>query len=71
MFDWEMLQRFWLQYRFRIIGLAAGLFFGWLVIVYGILKALFVAICVGIGYYIGRQVDGQEEEESFFRRWRR
>ncbi len=45
------------RHRGKAIGIVIGLIFGWLVIKYGIIKSIFVAICVGIGYYIGKRLD--------------
>ena len=41
----------------KATGIVIGLIFGWLVIKYGIIKSIFVAICVGIGYYVGKRLD--------------
>jgi len=45
------------RHRGKVIGILIGLIFGWLVIKYGIIKTIFVAICVGVGYYIGKRLD--------------
>lgn len=41
----------------KIAGVLLGLIFGWFAIKYGILKALFVAVCAVAGYYIGKRLD--------------
>ncbi|MEW6769787.1 MAG: DUF2273 domain-containing protein [Bacillota bacterium] len=58
----EFLER----HRGKVIGVALGLAFGWFAIVYGFWKAVFVALCVGVGYYIGKRID---EQVDFSRLW--
>ncbi|HAG09917.1 MAG TPA: hypothetical protein DCK76_00595 [Desulfotomaculum sp.] len=45
------------RHRGKATGIVIGLIFGWLVIKYGIIKSIFVAICMGIGYYVGKRLD--------------
>lgn len=45
------------NHRGKIIGITLGLVFGWFAISYGLLKAVFVAICIIAGYYAGKAVD--------------
>ncbi len=47
--------------RGKVLGTAAGLLLGWLTLRYGIIKALFVILCVLIGYGIGARVDDQQD----------
>lgn len=47
--------------RGRVAGIALGLVFGWFAITYGILKAIFVSLCIVAGYYIGRQIDSKTD----------
>lgn len=49
----ELLNR----HRGKVVGIILGLFFGWLVIKYGIFKTFFIALCAGIGYFIGKRLD--------------
>ncbi len=44
-------------HRGKIIGAAAGMAIGISVILFGVLKTLFVAICVALGYLAGKQLD--------------
>lgn len=48
---------FFSKHRGKITGIILGLVFGWLVIVYGFWKTLFIAVCVGLGYYLGKRAD--------------
>jgi len=44
-------------HRGKIIGAAAGMAIGISVILFGVLKTLFVVICVALGYLVGKQLD--------------
>lgn len=50
--------------RGRLIGVVLGLFFGFLAVVFGILKALFITLCAIVGYYLGKRVDEQGDFKS-------
>ncbi len=52
--------------RGKVAGVALGLAFGWFAITYGILKAVFVSLCIIAGYYIGRQIDGKTDLRHLF-----
>jgi len=52
--------------RGRAAGISLGLVFGWFAISYGILKAVFVSICILAGYYIGRQIDSRADWREIF-----
>lgn len=52
--------------RGKVAGIVLGLVFGWFAITYGILKAVFVSLCIAAGYYIGRQVDSHDNWKSLF-----
>lgn len=45
------------KHRGKVIGVVLGLTFGWFAISYGLLKAVFVALCIVVGYYTGKSVD--------------
>ncbi|MBS4026460.1 MAG: DUF2273 domain-containing protein [Clostridia bacterium] len=45
--------------RGKILGVTLGLFFGILAAIFGIWKTLFIAICIFIGYIIGKRIDEQ------------
>lgn len=51
------LAEFWGRHRGKIMGVVLGLVFGWFAITYGVLKALFVSLCVLAGYFVGRLLD--------------
>jgi uncharacterized membrane protein len=65
------LQELWDRHRGKILGVFLGLAFGWFAITYGLLKAVFVALCVGAGYYLGKRLDEQWNLRELVRRfWR-
>lgn len=45
------------NHRGKALGVFLGLAFGWFAISYGFFKAIFVALCIIIGYFIGRGID--------------
>lgn len=55
--DKHLLLEWIMIHRGKIIGAAAGLVIGILVIYVGILKTLFISLCVVLGYLAGKQLD--------------
>lgn len=53
----EILQEMLRRHPGKIIGVILGLVFGWFAITYGLLKALFVLVCVVAGFYLGKRLD--------------
>ena len=52
------LFREWIMiHRGKLLGAAAGLAIGVSVVIFGVLKTLFVTICVVLGYLAGKQLD--------------
>ncbi|MGE5576899.1 MAG: DUF2273 domain-containing protein [Syntrophothermus sp.] len=60
----ELLQVL-LKHKGKIVGTLAGLLLGWLVIRFGVIKSLFVALCVSAGYILGKRVDNKEDLKGF------
>lgn len=57
-----MLKEFtiWLLgHKGKVFGTLIGLIVGWIIIKYGVLRGLFVFICVGVGLYVGNYYDKQ------------
>ena len=54
------------RHRGKVIGVALGLAFGWFAIVYGFWKAIFVALCVAVGYYVGKRIDERVDLGRFW-----
>lgn len=57
----EWLKELAEHHRFKVIGLLLGLVLSLLVIHYGPLLTLFIVLCVGIGYYVGKKLDDEPE----------
>lgn len=41
----------------KIFGSIMGLFLGWIIIRYGVIRGLFVVLCVAVGFYLGARLD--------------
>ncbi|WP_066637575.1 DUF2273 domain-containing protein [Desulfolucanica intricata] len=64
----RLFQELWNNHKGKIIGVFLGLLFGWFSITYGLFKAIFVALCVGFGYYAGKKLDEQVDLPDFLSR---
>lgn len=62
--DWEWLREMAEEHRHKVLGALGGLVFALLVIRFG-WWALFILVCTGIGYWVGKSLD--EGPESLFR----
>jgi uncharacterized membrane protein len=60
--DWEWLRDMAQNHRYKIIGGLAGLVLALLVLRFGFFWTLFILVCSGLGYWIGKRLD--EEPES-------
>jgi len=63
--DTEWLRELAATHRYKILGAVGGLVFAMLVIRFGILWTLFILLCCGIGYWVGKRLD--EEPDSLLR----
>lgn len=57
------------HHRGKALGIVLGLVFGWFAISYGFFKAVFVAICIFLGYLVGRRVDEEKNIKNTFERF--
>jgi len=55
--DMRVIKEIWDSHHGKLLGIFLGLVFGWFTIVYGVVKATFVSVCIGLGYYIGKKTD--------------
>lgn len=55
---WERLLEHLDRHRGKVIGAIVGLLVGWLIIEYGLIKTLFLALCLVVGVIVGRRFDG-------------
>ncbi len=53
------------NHRGKTIGIICGLLFGIFVLLIGFFRSLFLAVCIGVGYWIGRMYDRQESFMAF------
>lgn len=53
----------------KIFGSIMGLLLGWIFIRYGVLKGLFVVLCVSIGFYLGARLDSPGTSADFTSRF--
>jgi uncharacterized membrane protein len=56
----DKILELFLKNKGAMIGSLIGFIFGILVIFLGVLKSLFLALCVGLGYYIGNQISSDK-----------
>lgn len=59
----------WKHHRGKTIGIGLGLLFGLLAVAVGLLKTLFIAICIGIGYLIGKRADEKGDLQKLLNKW--
>ncbi len=55
----------------KIFGSTMGLLLGWIIIAFGVLKGLFVALCIGVGFYLGSYLDSPRDGGGFTSRFLR
>lgn len=60
--DMEWLRELAVNHRNKVIGGLGGLVFALLVIRFGFFWTLFILLCCGTGYWVGKRLD--EEPES-------
>lgn len=56
------------EHRGKVLGVILGLIAAILFVTLGFLKALFVILCLVLGYIIGKAVDEQKDFDSWMRR---
>ncbi|SFJ31044.1 DUF2273 domain-containing protein [Thermoflavimicrobium dichotomicum] len=59
--DKHFLETIWLQYGGRIAGSFIGFALGLIYLMVGFWKMLFFALLVGLGFFIGKQIDRKED----------
>ncbi len=48
----------------RLMGVLVGILLGFAIMKYGFWKTLFIMICAGLGYFIGKRIDDQRGFED-------
>ncbi len=64
----EIVNDLWENYRWRVIGVLAGLGIGILFLFLGFFQTIFLLICVGLGFFIGNKLDKKEDLMDFLDR---
>ncbi len=57
----ENLIAFYNSHKGGINGAVVGLIVAVLILILGLIKMLFIAICIGVGYYIGKRLYEDED----------
>ncbi len=57
-----------MEMRSKHVGALLGLGFGLLVVHYNFFIAVFIAVMVGLGWFIGRVLDGETDISDYIRR---
>lgn len=65
----EMVREIWAGHRGKAIGVVLGLIFGLFAALFGFWKTLFIAICIGIGYLLGKRADEKGSFQHLLDRW--
>jgi len=55
----------------KVFGSLLGLIVGWIFIAYGVLKGLFVVLCIAAGVFFGAVLDSPKGSDGFFGRFLR
>ncbi len=64
MIKWDEISKFlslFKEYQGRVLGMLLGFLVSLLIIQFGIILALFIIICTGIGYYLGFRYDNKSD----------
>ena len=61
MLDPTLFRQIWHAHGGKISGLLIGFFVGMLIIAIGFFQALFVFICMVVGYIVGKRIDEKED----------
>ena len=56
------------EHRGKLIGVSLGFIFGLITVIFGIGKAIFIALCLFVGYYIGCRVDHGQSLQGLWQR---
>jgi uncharacterized membrane protein len=59
--DPVLLQEIWRAHSGKIIGIVIGFVLGLMIIAIGFFQALFILICMIIGYVVGKRIDDKED----------
>lgn len=63
------IEEFFNRHRGKVVGVILGLLFGLSLVTWGLLKTVFVALCVVLGYLIGKRLDDHFDFRSILDRF--
>jgi len=67
----KFLAELWRNHRGKIIGILLGFLFALFVVSFNFWKAIFITLCICIGFYIGKKIDNKvdikKSVENLFR----
>lgn len=67
--EWErLLGEILKNHRGKLLGIFLGLCFGLVAAIFGFLKALFIALCIIIGYFMGKRVDEHKNFKNLLKK---
>ncbi|HYF80096.1 MAG TPA: DUF2273 domain-containing protein [Symbiobacteriaceae bacterium] len=59
--EWEWLRDLAQNHRNKVIGGLGGLIFALLVMRFGLMWTVFILLCCGAGYWVGKRLDDEPE----------
>lgn len=65
----DRLRDILLHHSGKIFGSILGLIIGWIIIRYGVLRGLFVILCVAAGFYFGARFDSSDKPFDIINRF--
>ncbi len=66
---WEnILSELLIKHRGKTIGIALGLIASILFVSFGFWKTMFIVICIGLGYLIGKGLDDDKDIELWLKK---
>lgn len=57
----QQIKEIWQEHGGKLAGIAIGFIFGVLVLFFGFFQTLFVCICAGAGFVVGKRIDEKED----------
>lgn len=67
----DRIKAFLAAHAGKLFGSVMGLFLGWIIIRYGVIRGLFVILCVAIGLYLGARLDSPDTSGDIISRFLR
>lgn len=56
--EWErLLGEILKNHRGKLLGIILGLCFGLVAAIFGLFKAIFITLCIIVGYFLGKRAD--------------